>query len=155
MTPHPPPLPPRAFTVEEANALLPLLEEVLDRLEDHKAEIERRHVRMQLLDVLWGPRLLEAANPDHAEATAHRAAILAAAQEIERLIEEEVIGRGVRFPPGGLEHGLMDFPTTWEGRWVYLCWRRGELAVSAWHELHAGFAGRQSITPEQERGMGK
>lgn len=150
-----PPAQPRSFTVEEANALVPVLERVLDRLEERRADIQRRHEQMQVLDVLWGQRLLEEANPDHAEAVRHRAAILAAAKEIERIVEDEIVGRGVRFPPGGLEHGLLDFPTTWDGRWVYLCWRRGEPAVSAWHEIHAGFAGRQPLTPEQAWGMGR
>ena len=54
-----------------------------------------------------------------------------------------------------LEHGLIDFPTTWEGRWVYLCWHRGEEMIEAWHEADAGFAGRQELTDEQGREMGR
>ena len=33
-----------------------------------------------------------------------------------------------------------------DGREVYLCWRLGEPEVSHWHELNAGFAGRQPLT---------
>lgn len=145
----------RAFTVQEANALIPHLEGVLQRIDERRAEIQRRHDQMQVLDLLWGSRILEAGNPDHAEAVAHRTALLNAAREIQRMVDLEVLGRGVRFPQGGMEHGLLDFPTTWEGRWVYLCWRRGESAVTAWHEIQAGFAGRQPITPAQELRMGR
>jgi hypothetical protein len=44
-----------------------------------------------------------------------------------------------------LERGLIDFPTIWEGREVYLCWRLGEREVNFWHEVDAGFAGRQPL----------
>jgi hypothetical protein len=32
-----------------------------------------------------------------------------------------------------------------DGREVYLCWLLGEDEVGHWHELDAGFAGRQSL----------
>jgi hypothetical protein len=41
--------------------------------------------------------------------------------------------------------GLVDFPSRLEGREVYLCWRFEEAEVCHWHELNAGFAGRQKI----------
>lgn len=43
------------------------------------------------------------------------------------------------------EEGLIDFPSINEGREVYLCWQPGEERVISWHEIDAGFAGRQSI----------
>ena len=135
--------------------MLPLLEEVLARIERRRLEISRREAQLQVLDVLWGEKLRDVENPDHAEAAGHRAAMLEAAREIQRSLEEEVLARGVRFPQGGLEFGLMDFPTTWQGRWVYLCWHRGEPSVTAWHEVRAGFAGRQPLTREQRQRMGR
>jgi hypothetical protein len=33
-----------------------------------------------------------------------------------------------------------------DGRVVYLCWKLGEPEVQYWHDLDAGFAGRQSLT---------
>ena len=41
------------------------------------------------------------------------------------------------------EKGLLDFPAVHEGREIYLCWHRGEHKVHTWHEVDAGFAGRQ------------
>ncbi|HUX86133.1 MAG TPA: DUF2203 family protein [Chloroflexota bacterium] len=41
--------------------------------------------------------------------------------------------------------GLVDFPAERDGRVVYLCWRRGEDQIHYWHELDAGFAGRQPL----------
>ena len=42
--------------------------------------------------------------------------------------------------------GLVDFRCLMDGREVYLCWRLGEEEVAHWHELDAGFAGRQKLT---------
>jgi len=41
--------------------------------------------------------------------------------------------------------GLLDFPALRDGREVYLCWQYGEGEIAFWHEVEAGFAGRQSI----------
>ena len=41
--------------------------------------------------------------------------------------------------------GLLDFPTIRNGQEVYLCWKVGEETIEYWHEVEAGFAGRQSI----------
>jgi hypothetical protein len=41
--------------------------------------------------------------------------------------------------------GLLDFSAIKDGREVYLCWMYGEGDIAFWHEVDAGFAGRQSI----------
>jgi hypothetical protein len=41
--------------------------------------------------------------------------------------------------------GLLDFPALRDGREVYLCWQHGEGEIAFWHEVEAGFAGRQPI----------
>jgi hypothetical protein len=145
----------RAFTVEEANALIPTLEATLAGVRLRTAELQRRYEQVQILDALWGEKLVEPATPDHDEFVAHRSGIERLAGEIEAIIETEIRGRGIRFPQGGLEHGLLDFPTTLDGRWVYLCWQSGEPRVEAWHELDGGFAGRQPLTPAVAGRMGR
>jgi hypothetical protein len=44
-----------------------------------------------------------------------------------------------------LDRGLVDFPAIREEREVYLCWVEGEDEIAYWHELDAGFAGRQEL----------
>ena len=44
-----------------------------------------------------------------------------------------------------LNTGLLDFPAWREEREVYLWWRYGEQVVEYWHDIDAGFAGRQPI----------
>jgi hypothetical protein len=41
--------------------------------------------------------------------------------------------------------GLLDFPAQKDGREVCLCWQHGEGEIAFWHEVDAGYAGRQSI----------
>jgi len=44
-----------------------------------------------------------------------------------------------------LTTGLIDFPALRDGRIIYLCWKYNEGQVQFWHEIEAGFSGRQSI----------
>lgn len=44
-----------------------------------------------------------------------------------------------------LSTGLIDFPALKDGRVVYLCWKYNEASIQFWHEIEAGFAGRQPI----------
>ena len=144
-----------AFTVEEADALLPYVREVLDELHGLRDEAAGRHDKLGVLDALWGEEIERPENPDHQEFLAHRRAIADAVRELERLVRQKLLTRGVRFPVGGIEHGLVDFPTTLDGRWVYLCWLSGEPRVTHWHEVDAGFAGRRGIAPEQRARIGR
>ena len=41
--------------------------------------------------------------------------------------------------------GLLDFPSLREGREVLLCWQYDEPKILYWHEVDAGFAGRQAL----------
>jgi hypothetical protein len=41
--------------------------------------------------------------------------------------------------------GLLDFPALKDGREVYFCWQYGEGEIAFWHEIEAGYAGRQPI----------
>jgi hypothetical protein len=44
-----------------------------------------------------------------------------------------------------LTTGLIDFVGLRDGREVYLCWKYGEDNIQFWHEIDAGFSGRQLI----------
>jgi hypothetical protein len=59
----------------------------------------------------------------------------------DTIAEIEALGVQVK----DLDMGLLDFPCRVEGRTVLLCWKLGEPSISYWHELDAGFAGRQPI----------
>lgn len=145
----------RVFTVQEANRLVPELERVFDELEEARDRARSHHEKLQLLDALWGEELEDPENPDHGDYRDHRRALREAVAALEETVQEEILDRGLRFPSGGLAHGLVDFPTSWEGRWVYLCWERGEPELRWWHEVDGGYGGRRRITGEQAEAMGR
>jgi hypothetical protein len=43
------------------------------------------------------------------------------------------------------DRGLVDFPHLRDGREVFLCWELDEDDIDFWHELDAGYAGRERL----------
>ncbi|HET7321844.1 MAG TPA: hypothetical protein VFI96_05055, partial [Longimicrobiaceae bacterium] len=102
-------MPHRVFTVEKVNSLIPDMERVLADLEARRAEMERLETKLVVLDAIWGIRVYMVDNPDYREAQEHRNALAAAKYALEYTTYKEISHRGIRFPPGGLENGLLDF----------------------------------------------
>jgi len=145
----------KTFTVEDANRLLPVLEQAFRNIEQKKERVRRHAKKLEVLNLLWGEKVNSADNPDHRDFARHKRAIAKTVSEIEQIIQEEILRRGLRFPAGGIEHGLVDFPTTYRGRYVYLCWSSGESELLYWHETNEGYPGRHRITEEQRDSMGR
>ena len=57
---------------------------------------------------------------------------------------QPVIDRGVLVRDPG--RGLVDFPALRDGLEVCLCWLMGEEAIGFWHDVDAGFPGRQPLS---------
>lgn len=129
---------PRLFTVEEAETLLPELTEILLELRERSRELER--IRKDLSATARRARGNGHVAEGAAGGSRRRAEELVA--EINRL-HARILALGCELK--GIEEGLIDFPAEREGRTVYLCWRLGEPGISWWHELDAGFAGRQPL----------
>lgn len=51
----------------------------------------------------------------------------------------------------GFQEGLVDWYSLYAGRAVFLCWKAGEEEIAWWHQIDAGFSGRQPI-PASQRG---
>ena len=122
----------RYFTLDEANALLieirPVVEEII-RI--HDAVIQRR-------PEAW-PAISHAAG----NGGSREASLLVAEFEQLRKLVHQVQDQGVIIKDMGT--GLLDFPSLREGREVYLCWKFGEDQIDFWHDVNAGFMGRQPI----------
>jgi hypothetical protein len=56
---------------------------------------------------------------------------------------QAIIALGVQLKD--FDSGLCDFPHLRDGRVVLLCWKQGEDRIAWWHEVEAGFAGRQPL----------
>ena len=129
----------KLFTVDEANATLPLVRAIAKDLASLAREVIERRERLSLLT---GGR--ESSGDD-----LYREELTQIEEELEkdslRLQDyvDELRQLGVE-PKNALE-GLVDFPSQMDDRVVYLCWKLGEPEVLHWHELNTGFAGRQSL----------
>ncbi len=44
-----------------------------------------------------------------------------------------------------LDRGLIDFPAIIGGKEVFLCWELDEADIEFWHDLDAGYAGRERL----------
>lgn len=69
----------------------------------------------------------------------------AAARTLKSVVEK-ITELGVQIKDA--DTGLIDFPTLYKDREVYLCWRLGESGIGFWHNVEDGFRGRQAIDRE-------
>ena len=140
-------MPPRYFTLDEANRLLPRVRDLIERLQRLAAEVEALNRALQNGGQAGGAAPSANGNGVHTNGSAQDAySALARAEqaraEMRRLLEElESIGCEFK----DVRTGLVDFRAIRDGRAVYLCWRLGEERIAFWHELDAGYAGRQDL----------
>ncbi|MGE0607631.1 MAG: DUF2203 domain-containing protein [Pirellulales bacterium] len=129
----------KLFTPEQANAMLPLVRAIVTDLSRLSRDLLERRERLSVLMRVRGD---DQDDPFSAE-------VLQVQEELEkdshRLREyvDELLELGVE-PKNGME-GLVDFPAMIDGRLVYLCWKLDEPEILFWHDLEAGFSGRQPL----------
>jgi hypothetical protein len=120
------------FTRDEANQLLltlrPLVEEMI-------------HSRSRLLELqpALEPVLQKMLGNGGSRATGELLVVFERLRAALRAIE--ATGVVVK----DMQSGLVDFPSQRGDEVVFLCWRFGESAVDHWHDVDAGFAGRQRL----------
>ena len=132
--------PARLFTIEQANATLPLVRAICSDLSTLARDVmERRH----RLALLTAGRELKPGDPYSDELSQMEGELERDASRLQEYVDEL---RQLGVEPKGALDGLVDFPCELEGRIVYLCWRLGEPEVLYWHDLEAGFSGRQPLT---------
>jgi hypothetical protein len=131
--------PRRLFTVEQANAALPLVRVIAQDLADLSSEvIERR----QRIAHLRGGRNVNSNDPYSSELAQIEEELERDAERLEGYVEElRDLGVEPKYGP----EGLVDFPSLIDGRVVFLCWKIGEAEITCWHEIDAGFRGRQPL----------
>lgn len=127
----------RLFTLEDAERTLPLVRRVVQDLQAEYPAWREAVGRFEVVST--GLRPEHGETPELQEAQASVAAH--AARISEYLQELEAIGCVLK----GFEAGQVDFYSLRDDRLVFLCWTAGEERITHWHELDAGFAGRQPI----------
>jgi hypothetical protein len=134
----------RLFSVEEANRMLPLVRPIVSDIVRQFQIVTELKSRM---DAVRPKVTRKRENDPYREELAQTEAELD--REQARLTDyvDELTKLGVELR--GVD-GLCDFPSLREGREVFLCWRLGEPEVMFWHDVDAGFAGRQPIEPSPQ-----
>jgi hypothetical protein len=130
----------KIFTLDEAQALLPVLEALLKRAIEGKKAAEAIEGRLQELSrkiFLSGGLFV-----DVAKVRRQRASLESHVQAAKDSVAEiDAIGVQVK----DLDTGLLDFPCQIDGDIVLLCWKLGEGSIDYWHTVEDGFSGRQPI----------
>jgi hypothetical protein len=127
------------FTPAEANSTLPLVRAIVGDIAELANELRERHERLNRLR----PRERGGRSEAHQEELLQAEAEFERGQERMQEYEKELKTLGVELKD--YFTGLIDFPCWMNGHEVYLCWRLGEPEVAHWHEIDAGFAGRQKL----------
>jgi hypothetical protein len=127
------------FTLNEAQNLLPQVERLLQdamrlkpEFDSAAADINRIKERVHIM----GGTLI-----DRGAALERRQRKESSSKQLRQALEE-ILGMGIQIKD--IETGLIDFPTRFRGREVYLCWKFGEKDIAYWHG-DEGFRGRKPI----------
>lgn len=130
----------RTFTLDEAQSLLPVLESLLRTAMKAKTVIDEVDAELQALHhrvFLNGGTFLDIVP------LARRKTERARAEQHAKDALSEIDSIGVQVKDLGI--GLLDFPCEVDGQTILLCWKLGEKAITHWHGVDEGFAGRKPI----------
>lgn len=123
------------FSLDEANQLLPVLEDELHILQNIKQQFHDRFYELEIRKSMGHDETMEdvfllecSLEFNQIEAQAHINNILATGAELK-----------------DIEKGLIDFPSKMNGEEILLCWKLGEPIISHYHSPQEGFAGRKSL----------
>ena len=123
---------PKFFTLEEANKALKTIRPLMDEIQAIRRKILEKQPEA------W--TAIERSVGNGGNRTLSRMV-----QDFERLdaLVHRILDTGAQIKD--INIGLLDFSATKDEREVYLCWQYGEGEIAYWHEVDAGYAGRQPI----------
>ena len=122
----------RIFTIAEAQALIPQLRSILEEINQEWKRIKELH-----------PEIQKARDKAPYDGFSKFGVIYVESVSHLMLLIHQIKDMGVVLKD--VDKGLCDFPYIRQGRLVYLCWRLGEEAIEYWHDIEAGFAGRERL----------
>jgi hypothetical protein len=141
----------KMFDRQEAERLLPLIENLLHGAVQNKKqleEVEGEFTQVQNRILLYGGIL-----PPYRYLAEKKVAREALARALRDAVERiEQTGCLVK----DIDVGLVDFPSLVNDEKVYLCWKLGEERIGYWHGMDEGFASRKPLagtdTPRPDEG---
>ncbi len=126
-------MPPRLWTLAEANAMLPEVRQLVKRMLAARAEV------VELQPQLW-PAV------EHAVYNGGSKSLSQATRQILIIQDALNIFDAMGVQVKDLNTGLLDFPAIKDDRTVLLCWQYDEPSIQFWHDTDTGFGSRQRIT---------
>ncbi len=129
----------RHYTLEEANAALPWLEEVLARMVPLRERLGSQQI--ELMSLMQNRSGNGVASHDQ-EIEESQKTMDDLAQQLRQDLQE-ITDRGIIVRD--IVRGLVDFPSDREGQTIFLCWLRGEPQIDYWHGTNEGFASRKRL----------
>lgn len=123
---------PKFFTVQQANEALKIIRPLVDEVQTIRQKIVTTQPEA------WGA--IEKSVGNGGSRTLSKIV-----QDFERLdaLVHQIMDTGVLIKDVNI--GLLDFPALRNEQEVYLCWQYGDNEIAFWHEVEAGYAGRQPI----------
>lgn len=135
-TPRPvrPSRPKRRFTIAQANSALPLVRRIVGDIVKTHGLVLRLQAEMERA-------------PGAREQAATQSKLDESVTRLEDFVDElSEVGCELK----DYQVGLIDFVGKHQARDVHLCWKLGEEQIGYWHEINAGYAGRQPISSLKE-----
>ena len=123
---------PQYFTLEQANEALKIVRPLMDEVQAIREKILANQPEA------WPAIEKSAGNGGNKTMSK----IVEDFERLDALIHQ-IIDTGAQIKD--INIGLLDFSALRDGREVYLCWKYGEEDIAFWHEIDAGYAGRQPI----------
>jgi hypothetical protein len=121
----------KLFSVEEANALLPEIKRQWREIDAARATLRR-----------LAPEAKRASEQTGGGGSVYGLEYINALTNL-MASAQQIVDLGVEIKD--FEKGLCDFPHLRDERVVFLCWMKGEDRIEWWHDVEAGFAGRQPL----------
>jgi len=121
----------RHYSVEQANAAIGWVRERIARMRAAREQLGDEEARAALADAA-------PTNGGGEPGMVVSEAFLDLRNALIELNELDIVLRD-------LERGLFDFPALRDGREVYLCLEDGEDEIGYWHDIEAGYGGRQPL----------
>lgn len=120
------------YTLDEARALLPTLREIFTAIHKHKAALESAEETSS--------RELKRTGGDVGGKSVHQ--LVRSMTGLQECVAQ-IVQKGIQVKD--LDRGLIDFPSMRDGHEVFLCWELEEDDIEFWHDIEAGYAGRERL----------
>lgn len=134
---------PKAYTLAEANALVPFLEDSFAQI--HAQATRAHQARAALVRAAVERQQREEEAPLVAASELDPAAARVLAEADERIRAELLLLQRMGVLVKSLDPPTVDVFAKRGPSLVHLCWQRGEPEFGYWHDVHTGIAGREPI----------